>query len=66
MAMGFAEFFGGMVVPPIGGYVADALGLPAVFWICIGLALASAFAALFLTETAPRKIGTPYRIPGES
>ncbi|HEY7806699.1 MAG TPA: MFS transporter [Croceibacterium sp.] len=66
MAMGFAEFFGGMVVPPIGGYAADALGLQAIFWICIGLALVSAFAALFLTETAPRKVGAPYRIPGES
>jgi predicted MFS family arabinose efflux permease len=56
MAMGFAELFGGVVVPPIGGYAGDALGLQAVFWICIGLALASAFAALFLTETAPRKV----------
>jgi ACS family hexuronate transporter-like MFS transporter len=57
MAMGFAELFGGVVVPPIAGKVADLLGLQAVFWICIGLALASAFAALFLTETAPRKVG---------
>jgi MFS family permease len=54
MAMGFAELFGGVVMPPIGGYAADALGLQAVFYICIGLALASALAALFLTETAPR------------
>jgi len=66
MAMGFAELFGGFVVPPIAGFAADRFGLPAVFWICIGLALVSAFAALFLTETAPRKVGTPYRIPGES
>jgi len=66
MAMGFAELFGGFVVPPIAGFAADTFGLPAAFWICIGLALTSAFAALFLTETAPRKVGTPYRIPGES
>ncbi len=57
MAMGFAELFGGVVVPPIGGYAGDLLGLQAVFWICIGLALLSAIAALFLTETAPRKLG---------
>ncbi|MBO0749905.1 MAG: MFS transporter, partial [Porphyrobacter sp.] len=57
MAMGFAELFGGVVVPPIGGWAGDLLGLQAVFYICIGLALASAFAALFLTETAPRKVG---------
>jgi MFS family permease len=56
MAMGFAELFGGVVMPPIGGYAADALGLPAIFYICIGLALASAFAALFLRETAPRLV----------
>jgi predicted MFS family arabinose efflux permease len=55
MAMGFAELFGGFVVPPIAGFAADTFGLPAAFWICIGLALVSAFAALFLTETAPRK-----------
>jgi sugar phosphate permease len=65
MAMGFAELFGGFVVPPIAGFAADKFGLPAAFWICIALALVSAFAALFLTETAPRKVGTPYRIPGE-
>ena len=57
MAMGFAELFGGFVVPPIAGFAADKFGLPAVFWICIALALVSAFAALFLTETAPRKVG---------
>jgi len=53
MAMGFAELFGGVIVPPIGGYAGDALGLQAVFWLCIALALLSAFAALFLTR--PRR-----------
>ncbi|MGZ3234806.1 MAG: MFS transporter [Croceibacterium sp.] len=57
LSMGFAELFGGVIVPPVAGRVADALGLQAVFWICIGLALVSAFAALFLIETAPRKVG---------
>ncbi len=56
LSMGFAELFGGFVVPPIAGYAADAFGLQAVFYICMGLALLSALAALFLTETAPRKV----------
>ena len=56
MSMGFAELFGGFVVPPLAGYAADAFGLQAVFYICMGLALLSALAALFLTETAPRKV----------
>jgi len=56
MAMGFAELFGGFVVPPIAGYAADWWGLQAVFYICIGLAAVSALAALFLTETAPRLV----------
>lgn len=54
LSMGFAELFGGVIVPPIAGRAADAFGLEAVFVICIGLALASALAALFLKETAPR------------
>jgi MFS family permease len=54
LSMGFAELFGGVILPPIAGRAADAFGLDAVFQICIGLALASALAALFLKETAPR------------
>lgn len=57
LAMGWAELFGGFVVPPFGGMAADAFGLEAVFVICIGLALVSAAAALFLKETAPAKVG---------
>jgi MFS family permease len=57
LAMGFAELFGGVIIPPIAGRAADAFGLEAVFVICIGLALASAIAALFLKETAPAKVG---------
>jgi len=56
MSMGFAELFGGVIMPPIAGRAADAFGLSAVFYICIGLAGLSALAALFLRETAPRKV----------
>ena len=57
LAMGFAELFGGVVVPPIAGSVADQFGLQAVFYICIALALGAAVVALLLQETAPRKVG---------
>jgi MFS family permease len=57
LSMGFAELFGGVIVPPIAGRAADAFGLEAIFFICIGLALVAAFAALFLKETAPSKVG---------
>lgn len=55
LAMGTAELFGGVVVPPIAGMIADNFGLDHVFYICIGFALASAIVALFLKETAPCK-----------
>lgn len=57
LAMGFAELFGGVILPPIAGRAADAFGLQAIFYICIGLALVASMAALFLKETAPRKTG---------
>lgn len=57
LSMGFAELFGGVILPPLAGRAADAFGLEAVFVICIGLALLAAFAALFLKETAPGRIG---------
>jgi len=57
LSMGFAEFFGGVVLPPIAGSVADQFGLQAVFYICIALALGAATVALLLKETAPRIVG---------
>ncbi len=53
LEMGVAEFFGGVVVPPIAGRLADGFGLAAVFYICVALALCAAIVALFLKETAP-------------
>lgn len=54
LAMGTAELFGGVLLPPVAGGLADAFGLGSVFLICIGLALGAAVAAAFLKETAPR------------
>jgi len=58
LSMGFAELFGGVLLPPVAGQAADVFGLEAIFYICIGLALLAAVAALFLRETAPRITGT--------
>jgi predicted MFS family arabinose efflux permease len=57
LSMGFAEFFGGVIVPPIAGSVADQFGLQSVFYICIALATGAALVALLLKETAPRIVG---------
>lgn len=57
LAMGFAELFGGVILPPIAGQAADVFGLQAIFYICIGLALLASLAALFVKETAPRIAG---------
>ncbi len=56
LSMGTAELLGGVVAPLLVGPLADAFGLAAVFVTCIGLALAAALVALFLKETAPRKV----------
>jgi ACS family hexuronate transporter-like MFS transporter len=56
LSMGTAELVGGVILPPIAGAVADHYGLSAVFWICAGLAVLAAIAALFLRETAPRAV----------
>ena len=56
LSMGTAELVGGVILPPIAGVVADRYGLASVFWICVGLAILAAIAALFLRETAPRAV----------
>jgi MFS family permease len=56
LSMGTAEIVGGVILPPVAGRIADAYGLASVFYLCIGLALLAALAALFLTETAPRLV----------
>ena len=49
-------FNSGVAAPSIAGPIADIYGLPSVMWFSAGVALAAAFAALFLTETAPCKV----------
>ncbi|MEL1252129.1 MFS transporter [Aurantiacibacter gilvus] len=53
LVIGSAELFGGVILPPIAGLIADNLGLESVFYLCALLPLVAAVAALFLRETAP-------------
>jgi MFS family permease len=56
VSLAFGEIIGGVIAPALAGRAADATSLAAPFWISFGCALASAVLALFLTETAPRKV----------
>lgn len=56
LTMGFAELFGGVILPPVAGVLSDAFGREAIFYLCIGLAIGTSFVALFLRETAPCKV----------
>lgn len=53
MSMGTAEILGGVISPPIAGWLADSYDLRAPFILSIALALCCGLLGLFLTETAP-------------
>ncbi|MBC7987253.1 MAG: MFS transporter [Sphingomonadaceae bacterium] len=55
LAMGVAEIFGGVVAPLAAGMAADAFGLGATLWLCVGCAIAAGLFCLGLDETAPGK-----------
>ena len=56
LTMGFAELFGGVVLPPVAGVLSDAFGREAIFYLSAALALCATLVALFLRETAPCKV----------
>ena len=53
LAMGTAELLGGVVAPFAAGNAADAFGLAAPLWLCLGFAIIAGLLALMLEETAP-------------
>jgi predicted MFS family arabinose efflux permease len=55
LSMGVAELLGGVVAPFAAGQAADAFGLAATLWLCLGCAVAAGVFALGLRETAPVK-----------
>jgi predicted MFS family arabinose efflux permease len=60
-AIGFStlvgEVFGGAFAPTLAGSMADKYGLAAPLWIAAGGAILVFLASLFLSETAPAKVG---------
>jgi len=54
LAMSAAEVVGGVLIPPIAGWIADRHGLESVFVMALGGALLCGILAMFLGETAPR------------
>ena len=59
MATLVGEVFGGALAPALAGAAADKFGLVAPLWIAAGGAILVLFASLFMSETAPSKIGIP-------
>lgn len=57
LSMGTAELLGGVAAPYAAGKAADAFGLAAPLWLCLGFAAVAGVLALMLTETAPRLRG---------
>lgn len=55
LAMGTAELLGGVAAPFAAGRAADAFGLAAPLWLCLGFAIVAGLLALMLEETAPRR-----------
>jgi MFS family permease len=53
LIMGFGELVGGFAAPMLAGLAADHYGLSVIMWISFIAALAAAFFAIFLKETAP-------------
>jgi MFS family permease len=57
LVVGSGEIFGGGIAPAIGGYIAQTYGIQNILWMpLIGVAL-GIVVCMFLTETAPKKVG---------
>ncbi|MEQ1760475.1 MAG: MFS transporter [Vicinamibacterales bacterium] len=59
IVVGAGEIFGGGIAPIIAGSVIDASGLHAVMFVALGGAIFGVLTSIFLTETAPTKVGIP-------
>jgi MFS family permease len=59
LIMGVGEIAGGFLAPTVAGYAADLYGLQMPFWISAAGGALACLLSLFLTETAPRRVGAP-------
>ena len=57
MVVGAGEIFGGGVAPIIAGAVAQRYGIENILWVAMSGVLLGVVVAVFLRETAPRKVG---------
>lgn len=55
LCMGAGELIGGVIAPAVAGRAADAFGLAAPLWICVGLAVVTGLLCLLLEESAPAR-----------
>jgi predicted MFS family arabinose efflux permease len=58
LVIGAGEIFGGGVAPVISGWIADNYGIQNTLWFALGGQVLGTIIALFLQETAPRRVGT--------
>jgi predicted MFS family arabinose efflux permease len=61
LCMGTGEALGGVLSPSIAGMVSDHVGLQAVLWIMLGLAIVAGVLAFGIRETAPRVLARAQR-----
>jgi predicted MFS family arabinose efflux permease len=64
LCMGTGEALGGVLSPSIAGMVSDHVGLQAVLWIMLGLAVVAGVLAFGIRETAPRVLARVRGVPG--
>jgi predicted MFS family arabinose efflux permease len=57
LVIGAGEVFGGGIAPVIAGAIADSSGIQNTLWFALGGQVLGTIVALFLTETAPRRVG---------
>ncbi|MGO2112879.1 MAG: MFS transporter [Pseudoclavibacter sp.] len=60
--VGFSEITGGFLMPIIAGAIGDIVNLNAIMWIASGSAVVVAVLAMFIRESAPRKLAARQRV----
>ncbi len=64
LVIGAGEVFGGGIAPVISGWIADNHGIQYTLWFALGGQVLGTVIALFLKETAPRRVAAAGAVPG--